>query len=77
MKGTYCSGCFPKVNLQPSHGPYDGDNGLYRVAVDNYSILFAFFLRIAILMNDSWKRRKPQIITMDLRWKDPVNFHAL
>lgn len=65
MRNTYCSGRFPKINLQASHGSYDCNDGLNSIAVDNYFILLTFVLRIAVLMNDSSKRRKPQVNTMN------------
>lgn len=69
MRNTHRSGSFPKINLQPSHGSYDCNDGLNGIAVDDNFILLTLVLGIAILMNDSSKRRKPQVNTMNEKWK--------
>lgn len=57
---TYRPSWVTEVDLQPPHGPNDGDNGLNGVTVDDCFVLFTFLFRITSFMNNSTetKRRK-------------------
>lgn len=55
---THRSRRITKVNLESAHGPNDGDDRLNSVAVDHSFVLFALFLRVPCLMDDSRKSER-------------------
>lgn len=55
---THRSRRIAEVDLESAHGPNDGDDRLDSVAVDHSFVLFALFLRVPRLMNDSRERER-------------------